>query len=95
MRTRARAVYIVEYGQKSSGPANRLKSQTKQIPLFPVEISYKEPDLTLLVEYEASLANRHAVGPKGGKLRKRRKSTKNTSQSPRAKGTNPRAKAKP
>ncbi len=91
MRIRARAVQIVEYGQKSSGPKNRLRSQTKNIPIFPVEVSYKEPNPDLLIAYEASLPNRVKVGPKGGKLKKR-KSRRADGTNPRAKGTNPKAK---
>jgi hypothetical protein len=83
MRTRARAVYIVEYGQKSSGPANRLRSQTKTIPIFPVEVSYKEPNPDLVIP------------PRKAVYRKKRKSTRPNGENPRAKGTNPKAKAKP
>ena len=60
--------------------------------IFPVTITYKEPNPDLLVAYEASLDGRIKVGPRGGKLRKKRKSTRADGTNPRAKGTNPRAK---
>ena len=46
--------------------------------IFPVKVTYKEPssDLGLLLEYEASLANRQLVGPRGGKLRKKKVKSK-------------------
>lgn len=62
---------------------NYISTGTKRIPkprtnskVFPVEVTYKEPstDLGLLIEYEASLANRQPVGPKGGKLKKKKRS---------------------
>jgi len=60
--------------------------------VFPVTISYKEPNPDLLIEFEASLEGRIKVGPRGGKLRKKRKSTRADGTNPRAKGTNPKAK---
>jgi hypothetical protein len=47
--------------------------------IFPVKVTYKEPssDLGLLLEYEASLADRQPVGPRGGKLRKKKTKVKN------------------
>lgn len=60
--------------------------------IYPVTISYKEPNPDLLLEYEASLYKRIKVGPRGGKLRKKRKSTRADGTNPRSKGTNPRAK---
>jgi hypothetical protein len=47
--------------------------------VFPVAVTYKEPssDLGLLIEYEASLTNRQPVGPRGGKLRKKKTKVKN------------------
>jgi len=75
MKTRGRSVYIL-----NSGPRNRLKSQTKTIPIFPVEVSYKEPNPDLVIPARKTT------------YRKKRKSTINTGTNPRAKGTNPRAK---
>lgn len=75
MKTRTRSVYIIK-----SGPRNRLRSQTKTIPIFPVEVSYKEPNPDLVIPARKTT------------YRKKRKSTSNTGTSPRAKGTNPRAK---
>jgi len=84
---KARTTTIIQNG--SPQRRRRVQSVNK---VFPVTITYKNPDPTFLLEYEASLANRHAVGPKGGKLRKKRKSTRADGTNPRAKGTNPRAK---
>jgi hypothetical protein len=92
MGSQARTVYIVDGTNYEKGARYSLRSQTKKAPIFPVEISYKEPDPTLLIEYEASLKDRHAVGPKGGRKRKKRKSTRADGTNPRAKGTNPRSK---
>lgn len=49
------------------------KSNTK---VFPVQVTYKEPssDPDLLLKYEASLADRKPVGPRGGKLKKKKRS---------------------
>lgn len=58
----------------------RLNTSTKQIPIFPVEISYTEP--TVVLPERKPLIQ---------KVRKRR-STRHTGENPRAKGTNPRAK---
>jgi hypothetical protein len=65
-RYKARTTTIVQDGNAKSWAK---KQSTKKV--FPVEVSYKEPssELGLLIEYEASLANRQLVGPKGGKLR--------------------------
>jgi hypothetical protein len=84
---KARTTTIVQ----TNNATRRSRNQSTN-KVFPVTVTYKEPDPTFLLEYEASLANRHAVGPKGGKLRKR-KSTRADGTNPRAKGTNPRAKA--
>jgi len=85
-RYKARTTTIVQTGNA----IRRFRKQSTN-KVFPVTVTYKEPDPTFLLEYEASLANRHAVGPKGGKLRKKRKSTRVDGTNPRAKGTNPRA----
>jgi hypothetical protein len=68
---KARTVTIVQDGTAKSWSK---KQSTKKV--FPVEVTYKEPstDLGLLIEYEASLANRQPVGPKGGKLKKKKRS---------------------
>ena len=58
----------------------RLNSQTKQIPIFPVEISYKEPTAILPERKELIQEVR------------KRKMTRPIGENPRAKGTNPRAK---
>ena len=67
--SKARTTTIVQDGGAKSWSKKR--STTK---VFPVELSYKEPstDLGLLIEYEESLANRQAVGPRGGKLKKKK-----------------------
>jgi hypothetical protein len=72
--SKARTTTIVQDGGARSW--SKKQSTTK---VFPVEVTYKEPstDLGLLLEYEASLANRQAVGPKGGKLRKKKTKVKN------------------
>lgn len=65
-RYKARTTTIVQDGGAKSWA--KKQSTTK---VFPVEVSYKEPssELGLLIEYEASLAKRQPVGPKGGKLK--------------------------
>lgn len=68
----------INYKRRSS--KYRLNSQTKQIPIFPVEVSYKEPTVVLPEKRELIQ-----------KVRKR-KLTRPIGQNPRAKGTNPRAK---
>ena len=56
---------------------NKLRTETKEIPVFPVEISYKEPNPDLKIEKP---------------IKRKRKSTRALGTNPRAKGTNPRAK---
>lgn len=59
----------------STGPKRIPKPKTTS-KVFPVTVTYKEPttDLGLLLEYEASLADRKPVGPRGGKLKKKKRS---------------------
>jgi len=73
-RYKARTTTIVQDGGAKSWSR---KQSTKKV--FPVEVSYKEPssDLGLLIEYEASLSIRQPVGPKGGKLKKKKTKVKN------------------
>jgi hypothetical protein len=71
---------VTEYGipwreRKKSKAA--LKTGRKEIPVFPVEVSYKEPNPNLKIERP---------------VKRRRKSTRADGTNPRAKGTNPRAK---
>lgn len=68
----------INYKRRSS--RYRLNTSTKQIPIFPVEVSYIEP--TVVLPEKKPLIQ---------KVRKR-KSTRHTGENPRAKGTNPRAK---
>jgi len=74
-RIRARAVYIVEYGDRGrKGPRHKLNSQTKETPIFPVETRFVEPTFVGTLP----------------KARKKRVSTRALGTNPRAKGTNPR-----
>jgi len=68
----------INYKRRSS--KYRLNSQTKQIPIFPVEVSYKEPNPDLVIPARKTT------------YRNKRKMTRPIGTNPRAKGTNPRAK---
>jgi hypothetical protein len=81
MGSQARTVYIVDGTNYSKGARYSLRSQTKGIPKFPVEISYKEPNPNLVIP-------ERKIKP----ARKKRKSTRADGTNPRAKGTNPRSK---
>jgi hypothetical protein len=68
----------LNYKRRSS--KYRLNSQTKQPPIFPVEISHTEPTVVLPSKKSTMQKPR------------RRKLTRAHGENPRAKGTNPRAK---
>jgi len=81
MGSQARTVYIVDGTNYEKGARYSLRSQTKKAPIFPVEISYKEPNPNLVIPER-----------KTKPVRKKRVSTRALGTNPRAKGTNPRAK---
>lgn len=68
---KARTTTIIQDGTATSFSR---KQSTKKVS--PVQVSYKEPsdNLELIRKYEESLAGRQKVGPKGGKLKKKKRS---------------------
>ena len=80
MSEKVKVVHVNQINYKRRSSRYRLNSQTKQIPIFPVEVSYTEP--TIVLPEKKPLIQ---------KVRKRRR-TRATGENPRAKGTNPRNK---
>ena len=71
---------VTDYGipwKERKKAKSALNSGRKEIPVFPVEVSYKEANPNLKIEKP---------------VKRRRKSTRADGTNPRAKGTNPRAK---